>query len=183
MTESHLSASSRYRDRQIATVLHRYVGGYVGPVAAGTDAPLRNRLVPCHPTGGQTDPSDRIHLHDIRRSTPGVSRALADLYRTVWWDAHFHRPSRRAARKGGEEFSHGVTEHRAVRRLVGVERCQDRLQHGGLIVRRGHVGTIRPWVSPQPPAPGSRRYPQTRHSGRRCTCHGLVAALRRPRAG
>lgn len=95
----------------MTTVLHRYVGGYVGPGAAGTDASLRNRLVPPEPTRRQADPGDRIHLDDIRRCTPGVSRTLTDLYRTVWWDPHFHGPSRRATREGGEELSDGVTQH------------------------------------------------------------------------
>jgi hypothetical protein len=43
----------------------------------------------------------------------------------------------------------------------------------GFIVRRGHVGTIRPALPRLVRGPGSRDVRVTRHSGRRCLCRGM----------
>ncbi|GAA0808789.1 hypothetical protein Sya03_21210 [Spirilliplanes yamanashiensis] len=57
---------------------------------------------------------------------------------------HLHRPPRRGPRQSRQQLPGGVAQRGALRFLAGVERRQNGLDRGGLTVRRGHAGTIRP---------------------------------------
>ena len=69
----------------------------------------------------------------------------------------------------------------AVGFVTPIQRVQRLVDGLGFIVRRGHVGTIRPGVMQDClRGPGSRGSGATRHSGRRCTRRGIYRA---PRGG
>ncbi|TDC34272.1 carboxypeptidase regulatory-like domain-containing protein [Micromonospora sp. 15K316] len=136
-------------------------------VSAHQYATLRDRLRPAEPAGGDREPGLRIHLHHVRRGTAGVSGTGQTLDRTVWWDAHLHRSAGRALRKGSQQGPDRFPEDRPFGDPPLVERRQRCRDRGGLNVRRGHDGTIRPQAIKPDAGPGSRPDSRTRHSCRR----------------
>ncbi|RKN24212.1 carboxypeptidase regulatory-like domain-containing protein [Micromonospora musae] len=130
-------------------------------------ATLRNRLRPVEPAGGDRQPGLRVHLHHIRRGAAGVSGTGQTLDRAVWWDAHLHRSAGGTLRKGGQQRPDRLPEDRPFGDAPLVEGRQRRRHCGGLNVRRGHDGTIRPQPIKSDAGPGSRRDSRTRHSCRR----------------
>lgn len=141
--------------------------GEVRPDSADPYATLGDRLRPCETAGGQREPGGRVHFHHIRWRAAGVSRAGHALHGTVRWDAHLHRSAGGALREDGQEGTDRFPVHRPFGRTPLVQRRQCRDHSGGLNVRRGHDGTIRPGIGSRDAGPGSRSSGQTRHSCRR----------------
>jgi hypothetical protein len=104
---------------------------------------------------------------------PGTRYALN---RTERRNSHLHRSARCTTGQLGQQRSHSVTQVRTLWFRTAIQRVQRSADRLGFIVRRGHVGTIRPAPPRLVRAPGSRDGRVTRHSGRRCFSRGIFSA-------
>jgi len=156
------------RDGDHSTRVHREVRSEICAYSAGPYPSRGHGIGPGQPSGGDQQPGHRIGLHHIGRCAAGVPRPGDTLNRTERWNTDLHRSARRGPRQLAQERAHGVTQHRSLRFGALVQRVQRGADGLGFIVRRRHVGTIRPRIEREPGGPGSRRAPTTGHSGRRC---------------
>ncbi len=147
--------------------LEGQIRGEVRANTAHLDATVGNRFRPPDSPGTQRQPGVRSHLDHVRRVSPGVSRTRNALDRPVWWDAHLHRSARGTLREDDQQGPDRLPEHQPFGRTALVECRQRGRNGGGLTVRRGHDGTIRPAGKSRDAGPGSRRSSWTRHSCRR----------------
>src|SRR5690349_6516653 len=103
-----------------------------------------HRVGPRLTPGGELHPGDRVRLNHVRWRSSRVSRPLDALNRSVWRNPYLHRTAGYPSGEDPEELAYGITQRNFVRLATRLERIEDTQDPGGILVRLGHSGTIRP---------------------------------------